>query len=114
MNEYRMTVAAVLLMVLAACQSLGLAPAQTFDQKLAYAYGTHTAVLQAATAAVNAGSITPADGQAVFALAQQSRTLLDSARTLEATDATAAGNKLALAAAVLAQLQTFLQSRGVK
>jgi hypothetical protein len=102
------------MLLVVACQSLGLAPAQSFDQKLAYAYGTHTAVLQATTTAVNAGSLKAQEGESVLALANQARALLDSARILEATDATTAGNKLALAAGVLTQLQTYLQSRGIK
>ena len=102
------------LSLITACASLGLAPADSFDARLAYAYGTHTAVLQAASAAVNAGTLTPKDGEAVLTLAQQSRTLLDSARAVESTDPSTAAGRLTLAASILTQLQTFLQSRGVK
>jgi hypothetical protein len=71
-------------------------------------------VLQAASAAVNAGTLTRKDGEAVLTLAQQSRTLLDSARSVENTDPTTAAGRLTLAVNILTQLQTYLQSRGVK
>lgn len=97
-----------LLTLLASCAQLGLAPAQSFDQKLAYAYGTHTAVLQAATSALTAKVITVDDAKQVATLADQSRALLDAARI--AGDPTEASNKLLLATAILTQLQAYLQS----
>ncbi|MGH3574709.1 MAG: hypothetical protein ACRDUW_23290 [Pseudonocardiaceae bacterium] len=99
---------------LQSCQSLGLAPAQSFDSKLAYAYGIHTAVLQTAGSAVQAGSLKASDGTAVLNLADQARTLLDSARVIKASDPTGAGSKLVLATEILTQLQSYLQSRGIK
>lgn len=114
MKRFPIFTTLVAVFFLHACASLGLAPAQSFDQKLAYAYGTHTAVLQTAGAAVQAGTLSKTDGQTVLNLADESRTLLDSARSLSTTDTTAAGNKLALAVAVLTQLQTYLNSKGVK
>ena len=113
-RRVQLSLAAFALSILTACASLGLTPADSFDARLAYAYGTHTAILQAATAAVTAGTISPKDGETVLSLAQQSRTLLDSARAVENTDPTTAAGRLALAANILNQLQTFLQSRGVK
>ena len=113
-RRLQLSMAAVALSLITACASLGLAPADSFDARLAYAYGTHTAVLQAATAAVSAGTLTRKDGEAVLTLAQQSRTLLDSARAVENTDPTTAAGRLALAASILSQIQTYLQSRGVK
>lgn len=95
--------------LLSACAQLGLSSAKTFDQKLAYAYGTHTAVLQAATSAVQAHTLNPTDADQVLKLADESRSLLDAARV--AGDTAAGGNKLALATAVLTQLQTYLNSR---
>lgn len=104
-----------LLVLLSACASIGLSPAKSFDQKLAYAYGTHTAVLQAATAGVIAKSLTKTDGEQVLNLADEARTLLDAAKTIAATGQTgAAYNKLLLATAILEQLQTYLNSRASK
>ena len=110
----RLAWVAAALSLLTACASLGLAPADSFDARLAYAYGTHTAVLQAASAAVSAGTLTRKDGETVLTLAQQSRTLLDSARSVENTDPSTATGRLTLAVNILTQLQTFLQARGVK
>ena len=95
---------------LSACASLGLQPAQTFDQKIAYAYGIHTAVLETASADVSAHQLTAKDGDAILQLADQSRTLLDSAKILSATDVSSANSKLLLATAILTQLQTYLQN----
>lgn len=106
--------ALLLLVILPACSSLGLSTAQSFDEQLAYAYGTHTAVEQAAASAVNAHSITAAEGQAVLSLGDQARALLDSAKAVETTNATGATKDLVLATAVLQQLQQYLQERGVK
>jgi hypothetical protein len=97
------------------CASLGLAPAQSFDQGLAYAYGTHTAIEQTAAAAASSGAISQAEAASVLKLGDQSRQLLDSARTVEAAgNAAGASQDLALATAILTQLQSYLQARGIK
>lgn len=109
---YPRLAAIFLFVLLSACAQLGLAPADTLDKKLAYAYGTHTAVLQSATSAVIHKDITPDDGKQVLKLADESRTLLDAAQSLSASgDLTGANNKLVLATAILTQLQTYLRSK---
>lgn len=110
----RLSLAVAVLSFITGCASLGLTPAGSFDARLAYAYGTHTAVLQAASAAVTAGTISKKDGETVLTLATQSRALLDSARAVENTDPTTAAGRLTLAVNVLTQIQTYLQSKGVK
>ena len=100
-----------LLVMLGACSGLGLMPAETFEQRLAYAYGTHTAVLQAATEALTFKEIGADEAKQVLKLADESRTLLDAARSLQGVDPSEAGSKLILATAVLTQLQTYLRSR---
>ncbi len=96
---------------LTGCESLGLQPANTFSEKLAYAYGTHTAVLKATTEAVKAGALSGADATQVLSLADQSRQLLDAARAISTSgDANGATTKLVLATAILTQLQTYLQT----
>lgn len=109
-------VTAILLVLLAGCAQLGLAPAQTLSQKIAYAYGTHTAVLQATTAAVTAGTLSSSDATSVLKMADGSQALLDSARALAAAgDVNGATNKLALATAALTALQQYLNAHtGVK
>jgi hypothetical protein len=102
-------------LVVTGCESMGIQPARSFDQNLAYAYSSHTAVLEAASNALEAGSLTVEDAEAVLALADQSRTLLDSARLAAgAGDVTTAEGRLALATNVLQQLIAYLNARGVK
>ena len=101
------------LILLAGCAQLGLAPAQTLDEKLAYAYGTHTAVQRAAASALTARDISSADAEQVLKLADESRALLDGARAAaKIGDTSTADGKLLLATSILAQLQTYLRSKG--
>lgn len=114
-RKYAVTFAGLVFLVataISACASLGLSPAQSFDSKLAYAYGVHTAVLQTAAAGVVSHTLTVPDAKAVATLADQSRTLLDSAKSLEASDVTTAAGKLTLATGILTQIQTYLNNRG--
>lgn len=99
------------LILLASCAQLGLAPAQSFDQKLAYAEQVDTAVLTASTAALRAEQISSDDHAKVIAMADQAKGLIDSAKLLSTTDPTGANAKLALATSVLTQLQQYLNSR---
>ena len=106
---------ATVVVLLAACSSLGLATPKGFDQSLAEAYGVHTAVLSATATAITAGSLSSADGTAINGMAQNARTLLDSAKAAEAAgDVTGAKSKLALATTALATLQSYLNSHGGK
>ena len=100
---------------LVSCSSVGLAPAQTVDEKLAYAYGVHRGVLDGITHLAQARAVSPADGQGLLALADNARALLDSAQTIEiAGDINGAAQKLQLATAVLEQIETYLTQRGAK
>jgi acetylglutamate kinase len=102
-------------MLIAGCASLGVAPAETFNQKVAYAIGVHTAVLEATTKGVTAGTISSVDAEAILKQADDSKILIDSAVALSASgDATGATNKLAIATAALSALQTYLASHGGK
>lgn len=101
----------LLLVLLAGCAQLGMAPAQNFDQKLAYAYGVHTAVINATAAALDAKSIRSTDAEQVKTLADQSRSLLDAAKVASAGgDLTTANSKLLLGTQILEQLQAYLRS----
>lgn len=111
----RNSFALLALVLLAACTSIGIQPAKSFDQQLAYAYSSHTAVLDSASNALEAGDITTEDAETVLQLADQSRVLLDSARLAAgAGDVATAEGRLALATNVLEQLLTYLRTRGVK
>ncbi len=103
----------VLLQVLTGCAALGLAPAQSIDERLAYAYGAHTAVLQATAAARDAGKLSPADVHHVTESADQVRTLLDAARRVQTANPQGAADRLKLAVSLLTELQTWLRGKGV-
>lgn len=98
--------------LLSACAQLGLAPADKFELKLAYAYGQHTGIQNGTAAGINQHKLTSADGKAVLKLADDARVFLDAAKATG--DPTLAASKLALAVAVLTQVQAYIDSRGVK
>ena len=100
------------LALLSGCATtLGTAPAQTFNQKVAYAVGIHTAVLQAATNGVTNHTLSSADGEAVLKMADSSRALIDAAVLLNGTgDIAGANSKLTLAVTALTALQTYLNA----
>lgn len=113
MTTVRSFAAALLFAVAVGCASMNLAAPKSFDEQLAEAYGTHTAVQSGAAQALRTGAITPADAKAVAAFADQSRVFLDLARTAEnAGDLATASGKLTLANGVLTQVQAYLNSRG--
>lgn len=98
--------------VLAACATLGLASPQSFDGRLANAYGVHTAVVSATATALTSGSITVAEAQAVENQEASVRALLDAARTAEQGGNTSgAGNDLTLALSGLTALQSYLNAQ---
>ena len=99
---------ALALCLLPACSSLGLATPKGFDQQLAVAYGTHTAVLQALATATNAGTLTSTEATQVNVQAVSARALLDAARAAEATNPAGAQTNLTLALTGLTALQGYL------
>lgn len=110
----RITMLAVCLM-LAACAQMGLAPADSFDQKLAYGYSTVAAVRTSAAQALTAGTITKADAVKALDTTDTARAALDAAGAASgAGDTSTAVGKLALASALLTQIQHYLVSKGIK
>lgn len=104
--------AAGILLTIAACGSLGLTEPRSFSDRLAYGYSTTTALRAAATSSLNAGAITSTEGRYVQNLADESRTVLDAARTAyTAGDVSTAEGRLTLALSVLDQLQSYLTNR---
>lgn len=105
----------ILAFVLAACQQLGLAEPQTFDERLAYAYSNNAAIRKSAADALTAKTITASDAKQVLTTTDTAREALDQARGFQqAGDTSTALGKLQLATSLLSTVQTFLQSRGVK
>lgn len=110
MQALRVRLATALMVVLVtACASLGLTPAKSFDDKIAYANGTLTAVVNAAATSLNAQQITSEDAKGVRNLAKEAASFLDAARVVG--DTPEGNQQLALATAVLTQLQTYLNER---
>jgi hypothetical protein len=106
------------LLALTACATLGMGPdpnsATKFDptdSAVHQAYGQYTATNIAATNAETKGTITRDDAIAVLALTDKARPFIDEASALENIDAAAAGDKLQLATAVLAQVQAYIDAR---
>jgi len=104
---------ACVLLALSACAQLGLSTPQSFDERLAQAYGAHTAVISATTTALTTGSISSTDAEHVQTIATTSRTLLDTAKAAETAGDTAGAQKnLVLAMSALQALQTYLNTHG--
>lgn len=102
----------ILLMLIAGCAQLGLAPAASLSDRIAYAYGTHTAVLQATTSSLEAGDIGSEDAARVLKVADESRKALDAARlAVGSGDISTAEGRLQLATALLTELQTYLRRK---
>lgn len=102
----------ILLLFLTGCASLGLTAPQTFDEKLAYAVGTHIAVQKAATQSLNAHAITSKEAEQVLKLADESRTVLNAAYAAsQVGDMSGANAKLLMATSILTSLQSYLNSR---
>jgi hypothetical protein len=110
--KIKLSIVPLLLLILTACASLGLEPAQEFDERLAYAVAQNAAVRQAAANSLNAGEIEVTDAQFVLKTTDEARTLLDAARVAaEAGDIATAEGRLSVVAAVTVNLQTYLRSR---
>jgi hypothetical protein len=99
-----------LVLLIAGCASLGLAPASSLTDRIAYSYASHSAVLNATTAALEAGDIGVEDAQRVLKVADQARDALDAARlAVNAGDVSTAEGRLQLAASILTELQAYLR-----
>jgi len=111
----RLHVAAAFLLVLTACASLGIEPANSFGDRLAYAYGTYAAVNTAAASSLDAKTITREDAESIQKIASQARALLDGAKlAANGGDLANANSRLTAASAILTQLQQYLRTRGAK
>lgn len=101
-----------LLLVIAACASLGLAPASSFEERLAYAVSQNAAVRNTAAVSLEHGEIALEDAQRVLKITDEVRTALDAARLAAgAGDTSTAEGRLQLATAILIELQNYLRSR---
>jgi hypothetical protein len=117
MKTFRNTILQLLAMcmLLTACTQAGLAPAQSLEEKIAYGYSVNAAVRTSAAQALKAGSINISDAKQALVITDTARDALDAASTANGQgDTTTAMGKLAMATALLTQLQQYLQTKGVK
>lgn len=99
-----------LLFLLTACASLGLAPASTFEERLAYAVSQNAAVRNAAAVSLERQEIALEDAQRVLKITDEVRTALDAARFAnDAGDPSTAEGRLQLATAILVEIQNYLR-----
>jgi|SRR6267154_4519545 len=112
-----------LTILLGGCISLGLQTADTFNQKLAYAYGQVTAARKGATSVITASCQTPgtqdcknavADGGHIQQMADEARKGLDLAKGYAAAGNLQQANvQLQLETAALTALSTYLAAKGI-
>lgn len=117
MKSLRNTIFSILALclMLAACTQVGLAPADGFEQKLAYGYSTVAAVRTSAAQALTAGTIDIVDAKKTLAVTDEARAGLDAAGAANGHgDTSTAIGKLATATALLTQLQQYLIAKGAK
>lgn len=105
---------AVVVMGMAACTSLGLVAPKNLDQGLAYGYAGVTAALNTITTATTNGQLTSTQATNANQMVINVKVSLDTARSLETTDAVSAQNDLQLALTALTAVQTYLIAQGVK
>lgn len=97
------------------CTAIGVQQPKTFNENLAYALAQNTALRESATLSLQAGQLTADDAEYVLTLTDRSRTLIDTARlAYDGGDLTTAEGRLQLVIGVLTQVQTYLNSKGVK
>lgn len=96
----------LLFFLILGCASIGLEPAQTFSDKEAYALGQLAGIRDVAANAVRNGTLDREEGQDVLAVTDRCRDFIDTARAIyNAGDTAGANSKLAMATAILAELQ---------
>lgn len=101
-----------LLLILTACASLGLAPASTFEERLAYAVSQNAAVRETAAVSLERNELALEDARRVLKITDEVRTALDAARLAAgAGDVSTAEGRLQLATSILVNLQAYLRSR---
>jgi hypothetical protein len=101
-----------LLFILTACASLGLAPASSFEERLAYAVSQNAAVRETAAVSLERNEIALEDARRVLKITDEVRTALDAARLAAgAGDVSTAEGRLQLATSILINLQAYLRTR---
>ena len=101
-----------ILLILTACASLGLAPASSLEERLAYAVSQNAAVRETAAVSLERNELALEDARRVLKITDEVRTALDAARLAAgAGDVSTAEGRLQLATSILINLQAYLRSR---
>lgn len=106
----RKLILGMVMVMMTACASLGLAPADTFSKKLAYQYGNLQGVYETVANGVTAGVISKEDGKAVIGIADNAKFLLDSSRIVYTQTGVGDEAKLRFAIAALTAAQTYINT----
>lgn len=108
MRRYPLALIAVV--TLAACARLGLEAPQSFNERLAYAASSATAVYDAIADATRAGTLAPDDAEDLIEITDRAAELMTSARRIrDAGNEAEASRQLALALAIITEVQRFSQ-----
>lgn len=100
------------LILLSACASLALPPAQNFTGRLAYAYAQNTGAREAGAKALDAGKITADDARYTLRVTDEARVLIDAAGAAYAAgDVQSAEGRLTLVLATLDSINAYLDAR---
>lgn len=106
---------AAFMLVLTGCAALGIVQPKSLGERLTFAYETNAGLRNAATAQLEAGVLSSADGEYVLKITDANRNLLDTAKVaLGAGDISTAEGRLALTLQSLTQLQGYLNSKASK
>lgn len=111
MKLMRMGLASLALVVLVACQTLGVPNPTTFNERLAAGYTTVTTVRSVTTDLLQTKVISSRDAQNVQNQAENAREGLDVARDIHTATPAAGEDKLKTAQAVLQVLQKYLATK---
>lgn len=104
----------LLLILLAACESMGLQAPRNLTQRIDNAYGNVTAVVNTAIAGRERGQLSADEGEFISDLAKNARVVLQAADTLnKAGDVSGAEGRLLLALGILEQLDNYLNGKRV-
>lgn len=100
----------LLAVMLAGCETIGVPEPEGFNDRVGYALGTHTAVLQTIASSVRVGQISSDEADDAVRIADQARDIIDAARRVRAAgDIDGANRQLSLAITVLQELQAHLR-----
>lgn len=111
-QAFMLLCASLLLAACSGCAQLGLPTAQTFNEKMAVAYGSVTQVRETATVLLQQKKITADDAANVLQATDVARTGLDTARKIHAVDPSGASAKLDSIRTGLSALAAYLAARG--